>query len=56
LLCSDGLSGHVEDEEMLTLVDGDDLSAAVGKLVDRANEEGGNDNITVVLLKCTASS
>jgi serine/threonine protein phosphatase PrpC len=55
LLCSDGLSGHVEDEEMLEIVDGcgDNIRGAVGKLVDRANEEGGNDNITVVLLRCT---
>jgi protein phosphatase len=55
LLCSDGLSGHVDDEEMLeilTKTDGN-LRAAVAKLVERANEEGGNDNITVVLLRCT---
>jgi protein phosphatase len=55
LLCSDGLSGHVEDEDMLAIIQesGDNLRAAVGKLVDRANDEGGNDNITVVLLRCT---
>lgn len=55
LLCSDGLSGHVEDEEMLEIITqaGDDIRAAVAKLVDRANEEGGNDNITVVLLRCS---
>jgi serine/threonine protein phosphatase PrpC len=55
LLCSDGLSGHVEDEDILALVTeaGDNLRAAVGKLVDRANAEGGNDNITAVLLRCT---
>ena len=55
LLCSDGLSGHVEDEEILEIVleCGDNLRGAVGKLIDRANEEGGNDNITVVLLRCT---
>ena len=55
LLCSDGLSGHVEDEEMLEIITqcNGNLRAAVAKLVDRANEEGGNDNITVVLLRCT---
>ena len=55
LLCSDGLSGHVEDEEMLEVVreaDGD-LVAAVARLVERANEEGGNDNITAVLVRCS---
>jgi protein phosphatase len=55
LLCSDGLSGHVDDEEMLEIITkaNGNLRAAVAKLVDRANEEGGNDNITVVLLRCT---
>ena len=54
LLCSDGLSGHIEDEEMLELIresDGD-IVDAVAKLVERANEEGGNDNITAVLVRC----
>lgn len=52
LLCSDGLSGHVEDEEILAVVDeAADLKAAVTNLVDLANEHGGNDNITVVLLR-----
>ncbi len=55
LLCSDGLSGHVEDEELLDIIRDNDLVPAVGKLVERANEEGGNDNITVILLKCTAA-
>jgi protein phosphatase len=59
LLCSDGLSGHVEDEEILEVVrdvtDGD-LVDAVAKLVERANEEGGNDNITAVLVRCTKPS
>lgn len=55
LLCSDGLSGHVDDEEMLEILTAcaGDLRAAVAKLVDRANDEGGNDNITCVLLRCT---
>lgn len=55
LLCSDGLSGHVDDEEILAILTeaGDNLRTAVAKLVDRANEEGGNDNITVVLLRCS---
>jgi serine/threonine protein phosphatase PrpC len=54
LLCSDGLSGHIEDEEMLEIIEesGDNIRGAVSTLVDRANEAGGNDNITVVLLRC----
>ena len=56
LLCSDGLSGHITDEEMLEIVreSEDDLPMAVAKLVDMANDAGGNDNITVVLVRCTS--
>lgn len=51
LLCSDGLSGHVDDEEMLELLkDSTDLTLAAEELVARANRAGGNDNITVVLI------
>jgi serine/threonine protein phosphatase PrpC len=57
LLCSDGLSGHVSDEEMLDILreSGDDLRGAVERLVEMANDAGGNDNITVVVLRCSAS-
>jgi serine/threonine protein phosphatase PrpC len=57
LLCSDGLSGHITDEEMLEIVreSEDDLPMAVAKLVDMANDAGGNDNITVVLVRCTSA-
>jgi protein phosphatase len=51
LFCSDGLSGHLSDQEMLEIVRGTpDLSRAVAELVERANELGGHDNITVVAL------
>ncbi len=52
LLCSDGLSGMVTDEEICELVtqSGDDLEGAVKQLIDRANAHGGEDNCTVVLL------
>jgi protein phosphatase len=52
LLCSDGLSGMVTDEEIRDLVNeaGDDLELAVKQLIERANAHGGEDNCTVVLL------
>jgi protein phosphatase len=51
LLCSDGLSGHLSDEEILELMsDTENLERAVADLVDRANDLGGTDNITVVAL------
>jgi PPM family protein phosphatase len=52
LLCSDGLSGPVEDPEMLEIVQRHgDLKVAASKLIERANENGGPDNITVVLAR-----
>ena len=53
VLCSDGLTSHVGDAEIAALLDGEgDLHAACGRLVDLANERGGDDNITVVLIQC----
>jgi len=53
LLCSDGLSGQLPDEEMLEMISGStDLARTVGELIERANEAGGNDNITAVLVRC----
>jgi protein phosphatase len=55
LLCSDGLTGHVADEEIAELVSEEaDLDAACESLIDLANRRGGDDNITVVLLRCEA--
>jgi protein phosphatase len=53
LLCSDGLTGHLADAEIAELVsDESDLDAACERLIDLANRRGGDDNITVVLLRC----
>ena len=50
LLCSDGLTNMVEDEDMLRLVSREtSLEAAALKLVAAANRNGGKDNISVVL-------
>jgi serine/threonine protein phosphatase PrpC len=52
LLCSDGLTKMVEDPEIeRLLVDESDLEAAVYGLIERANDHGGKDNVTVVLIK-----
>ena len=52
LLCSDGLSGPVSDEEILAIVTGaSDLEGASKALIDRANEHGGPDNVTCVLAR-----
>lgn len=51
-LCSDGLSGMVQDEEILRIVSsGADIGEACRNLIARANDHGGEDNITAVLIK-----
>jgi serine/threonine protein phosphatase PrpC len=52
LLCSDGLTGPVSDEEILALVQAEKApERAVTRLIERANVNGGPDNITVVMLR-----
>ena len=53
LLCSDGLTGMLPEEEILRVVSDniDDLERACQELVDRANEHGGLDNVTAILVK-----
>jgi PPM family protein phosphatase len=58
LLCSDGLTDMVEDEEILELVHGhrDDLDKAVRSLVSAANRGGGEDNITAVAFRISTEA
>jgi protein phosphatase len=52
LLCSDGLTSMVTVETMEDILrEADSLDAAGRRLIDAANEEGGRDNITVVLFR-----
>jgi len=53
LLCSDGLSGPVEDEEIGTILASMPPDEAVRALVDLANLRGGPDNITVIVARVT---
>lgn len=53
LLCTDGLTKHIDDDgirEMLTDSDSDAQHIA-GELVDVANEAGGSDNVTAVVAR-----
>ena len=50
ILCSDGLTGHVEPPEISEIVRGQGPSAAAMALVEAANERGGRDNITALVL------
>lgn len=54
LLCSDGLSGVVEDSELAgILAEAGTADEAVGRLVAAANAAGGPDNITAVVVRIT---
>lgn len=57
LLCSDGLSNKVSNENMqrIILANIDRLDIAGSELVKEANERGGEDNITLVIAKLTGS-
>lgn len=51
LLCTDGLSNYVSDEEMLDIVSNNEREDAAQILIDMALERGGSDNITAVVIK-----
>jgi len=56
LMCSDGLSGMVEDQQILKIVtSAKSLERVVAELVDTANRAGGTDNITTLVLQCVAA-
>ncbi len=55
LLCTDGLSEYFEEphgssEELAAILSGSDLDGITQKLISTANERGGKDNITAVLV------
>ena len=51
LLCSDGLVDEVADSDIVaTLLEHDDPQDAADSLIEQANEAGGRDNITVIVL------
>jgi protein phosphatase len=51
VISSDGLSDKASPEEIQQLVDGNGSDAACRRLVDLANDRGGDDNITAIVLK-----
>lgn len=52
LLCSDGLTSMIGEDEIAAILESSDDIEAIGRaLVDRANDAGGRDNITVVLFR-----
>lgn len=51
ILCTDGLSGLVGDDELRLIVDQYVPQESVYHLVERANENGGPDNITAIVIR-----
>jgi protein phosphatase len=53
VMCSDGLTGHVSDAEIARCVTAETRpELACAQLVALANQRGGEDNITVALIRC----
>ncbi len=57
LLCSDGLSNKIPANDLLSIVleNREDLAKGCATLINEANHRGGEDNITVILVKLTGS-
>ena len=50
ILCSDGLTAHVDEEEFFQISENNPPQEAARKLVELANERGGTDNITIQIV------
>jgi serine/threonine protein phosphatase PrpC len=56
VICSDGLSGKISREEIRDLVCQNDSDAACKKLTELANQRGGEDNITVIVVRIQSAN
>jgi hypothetical protein len=54
VVCSDGLTGPVEDEEIHSSIASHPPQAACDALIDMALERGASDNVTVIVVRCMA--
>lgn len=50
LICSDGLTNMLEEEEIYEIIK-EDYTLAPNRLIDKANENGGYDNVTAIVIK-----
>ena len=52
LLCSDGLTNHVDDSEIAALLGADDLEKACARLITLTLQRGALDNVSIVIVAC----
>lgn len=50
VLCTDGLTTHVSNDKMLEIIKEYGASESVQKLIKQANDNGGTDNITIIIV------
>lgn len=50
LLCTDGLTTHLSDDKILSIIREYDSSESVQRLIKLANDNGGTDNITIIIV------
>lgn len=55
LICSDGLTDMIEEEKIRSVLETEEIESASAILLNAAMEEGGKDNITLILLKVVRS-
>jgi len=53
LICTDGLTSMVKDDEIKTIIEQNrlDLNGIVNNLIDQANQKGGEDNISIIAIE-----
>lgn len=56
LLCSDGLTGHVPEDQIRETLCQLPPAQAVKRLIEQANESGGSDNISAIVLRVESST
>lgn len=51
LLCSDGLTNHLSNDEILEIINDRKNNDYIRCLIDKANQKGGTDNITIIVVE-----
>jgi protein phosphatase len=52
LICSDGLTGHISDDEICAYVDGYRPQEACDRMIAETLERGATDNVSIIIVRC----